>query len=545
MKRHTGRFIILFLLAASLWPPAAALALAPQDLVVVFNENLPESREVAAHYARHRQVPEAQLLGVAVTTAERMSREEFDRQLAPPVRREVERLKRQGRRPAILLVYGIPLAVNAPGTPEYDRTFQDLAARQLADCRRLVLDLLFKLRLLAEQEPAEPAPAADLESLPTPELLRQAREIMERAGRLLEPSEPPALEPLERLKISSLLLRLTGTSAAAAGLAARGRQDRQKLQEQELLKMHALVQMDLEHEAFFGLFPDQALIRASGVRVVEGVLGELAFWEQVHSLITRPEAAAAVDSELTLVLANRYQRARWRPNPFLPQLDHLPFIKEVRENTVMVGRLDGPTPAIARRLVDDALEVEKSGLQGIFYLDARGLAHKESLDYYAQFDRRLVELYARVRKFSPLKAVLDERPEVFPPDSCPQAALYCGWYSLRSYVPAFEWVKGAVAYHVASAEATTLRKPWSNVWCKRMLEEGVAATLGPVEEPYLQSFPPPEEFFPLLMSGQLPLLEVYFRTVPHLSWRQILIGDPLYNPFRHKPAIKGGQVKER
>ena len=41
--------------------------------------------------------------------------------------------------------------------------------------------------------------------------------------------------------------------------------------------------------------------------------------------------------------------------------------------TVMVGRLDGPTPAIARRLVDDAMEVEKTGLTGTFYIDARGL----------------------------------------------------------------------------------------------------------------------------------------------------------------------------
>jgi hypothetical protein len=71
-----------------------------------------------------------------------------------------------------------------------------------------------------------------------------------------------------------------------------------------------------------------------------------------------------------------------------------------------------------------------------------------------------------------------------------------------------------------------------------MLEEGVAATMGPVTDPYLVSFPLPDQFFPILMAGELPLLEVYFRTVPHVSWMQILIGDPLYQPFKGRPAIR-------
>jgi hypothetical protein len=81
------------------------------------------------------------------------------------------------------------------------------------------------------------------------------------------------------------------------------------------------------------------------------------------------------------------------------------------------------------------------------------------------------------------------------------------------------------------------------VWCKRMLEEGVAATLGPVTEPYLFSFPLPDLFFPLLMTGKATLLEVYFLTVPQVSWMQILIGDPLYQPFKNNPAIRPQKIK--
>ncbi len=69
--------------------------------------------------------------------------------------------------------------------------------------------------------------------------------------------------------------------------------------------------------------------------------------------------------------------------------------------------------------------------------------------------------------------------------------LYSGWYSLGKYVGAFEWCPGAVRYHIASGECATLKKEGSQVWCKRMIEEGVAATLGPVDEPYLSAFLPP------------------------------------------------------
>ncbi|MFA5111176.1 MAG: TIGR03790 family protein, partial [Desulfobaccales bacterium] len=224
--------------------------------------------------------------------------------------------------------------------------------------------------------------------------------------------------------------------------------------------------------------------------------------------------------------------------------DRVPFIRKVRSRTVMVGRLDGPTPAVARRLVDDALDTEQAGLTGVFYIDARGLTGQAAAGNYAWFDKHLLHLYNLANKYSRLKVVLDKNPGVFPPGSCPDAALYCGWYSLKTYVPAFKWQKGAVGYHVASYEASTLKKPESQVWCKRMLEEGAAATLGPVTEPFLFSFPLPDQFFPLLMTGKLTLLEVYFHTVPEVSWMQIIIGDPLYRPFKNNPAIRLDQIRE-
>jgi uncharacterized protein (TIGR03790 family) len=64
-----------------------------------------------------------------------------------------------------------------------------------------------------------------------------------------------------------------------------------------------------------------------------------------------------------------------------------------------------------------------------------------------------------------------------------------------------------------------------------MLADGVTATLGAVAEPYLHSFPKPDELFSELLDGRC-LVEAYYHTLPFNSWRLLLIGDPLYTPFK-------------
>ena len=78
-----------------------------------------------------------------------------------------------------------------------------------------------------------------------------------------------------------------------------------------------------------------------------------------------------------------------------------------------------------------------------------------------------------------------------------------------------------------------------------LLERGVVATLGPTFEPYLSAFPLPDEFFPLLMTGRIGLAETYWRTCPFTSWAMVLVCDPLYNPFKNKPAFPEKELPER
>ncbi len=52
-----------------------------------------------------------------------------------------------------------------------------------------------------------------------------------------------------------------------------------------------------------------------------------------------------------------------------------------------------------------------------------------------------------------------------------------------------------------------------------MLEDGAAATIGPVAEPYVQGFPLPEIFFGMLLDGYYTLSESYILSLPYLSCR--------------------------
>jgi hypothetical protein len=125
---------------------------------------------------------------------------------------------------------------------------------------------------------------------------------------------------------------------------------------------------------------------------------------------------------------------------------------------------------------------------------------------------------------------------------CREAMLYCGWYSLRQFVDAFGFVRGAVGYHIASFEAISIKAPAERGWVKGLLDHGVAATLGPVAEPYLQSFPKPSRFFGLLLTGRFTLAECFAYTSDFNSWMMLLIGDPLYRPFAAKPRLSLEQV---
>lgn len=240
------------------------------------------------------------------------------------------------------------------------------------------------------------------------------------------------------------------------------------------------------------------------------------------------DKVAAFDSEIALVKNDSYSINMWQANPFYLgfQNKELPVKKE---ETLMVSRLDGPDPKTVKRVINDTIEAEKTGLKGKAYFDARWKAPKQKKTQgYAYYDQSIHRAAKHLEKDNKIDVVLDDNKELFQQGQCPDTALYCGWYSLRKYIDAFEWQKGSVGFHIASAECTTLKNKKSQVWCKKMLEKGIAATVGPVGEPYVQAFPVPEIFFTILTQGEMSLAEAYLLSTPFFSWKMVLIGDPLY-----------------
>ena len=236
---------------------------------------------------------------------------------------------------------------------------------------------------------------------------------------------------------------------------------------------------------------------------------------------------ASVDSELSLVLYENYELYYWQENKLnLHNID--PDGK-----TLMVSRLDGPGFEISKNLIDKSIAAEIAGLSGKAYMDSGFPGEKKKQPTFAKYDRSLLRAGEVIKSRSNLEVVEEKTDELFPVDSCPDTALYCGWYSLKKYIDAFDFVEGAVGYHIASWEAVDLRDANSTQWCPSMLKKGITATLGAVSEPFLNAFPLPDEFFSQLLDGY-SLVEAYYGSKPFNSWQLVLIGDPLYRPFKKR-----------
>jgi len=518
-------------------------ALISADLVVVYNKNIPESKGVARYYASKRGVPISNLVGVDVTESESIPRAYYEANMIPPIRSAVRKLKLSGLNPAILLVYGIPLRIEDTAKPELHEKFEDLTDNKVKEYKRLLLQQGRQLEKLINKGQITDTiyEKQNSESLQTKEVINSAGKTILKASEYIKEYVSVA-ERETYSKVVSLLFRMAGMAPIVKDvknqISSMDEKERSLfLRNNNLLKFNAILNSQLAEIQFRGFTPEKALEVSTIIRMVNGVIGELLFWEVQHRNSRIEMTSASVDSELTLVHVDNFQLSKWLLNPFKIDYAKLAGIEFIRRKTIMVGRLDASTPEMAKRLVDDAMETEKNGLTGTFYIDARGLDGDDKKDDYGRYDEHLRRLYRIVESKSSFPVVLDNNKKLFSEKSCTDAALYVGWYSLGKYVDSFEWQKGAVGFHIASSEASTLKQKGSQVWCKRMIEEGVVATIGPVTEPYLSSFPLPDVFFPLLMTGKLTLLETYFRSTPYISWRQILIGDPLYTPFKKNPAI--------
>ena len=133
-----------------------------------------------------------------------------------------------------------------------------------------------------------------------------------------------------------------------------------------------------------------------------------------------------------------------------------------------------------------------------------------------------------------IPAVYEDTPAVFP-NGYPMSdcALYYGWYTgdmIGPFTdPAFRFVPGAIAVHIHSFSANTLRNPAAN-WVGPLLTKGAAASIGNVYEPYLQLTSHLDVLNDRLLHG-FTFAESAYMSMQGLSWMSVMVGDPLYRPY--------------
>jgi uncharacterized protein (TIGR03790 family) len=534
-SRECVRIIVLTVFSLS-----SALAwggLTADQTAVLANRNSPESLAVAKHYAERRGLKSDHIITLDLSTEETISRQHYEQHVIHPLRRVLEARNLASRIKCLVTTYGIPLRVAAPQSTERERRWaKDAADRQGKALVHLELLERWVKQIITSESPGGRSPPMTTDR-PTDTakgatgllngVAKAIREAVAGVGTIQDPQKARQ----KRQELAPLIQQFGGTDAILQETSANseqgGRQIEQYRQQiataERLMRVLSAVPSDMNRQRTYRL-----------AQQVFGLRGILALAQDESERFSYQNGDASLDSELTLLWSDSgdYRIAGRVANPLFQSQGVTSPLRIIP--VVMVARLDAPTVELARRLVDQALTAEQHGLAGKFYLDAQGLKPDASPSY-GFYDQSLRESAALVRRSTSYEVRLEDTPQRFSQSGeAPDVALYIGWYRLRSYEDAFSFNPGAIGYHIASAEAVSLHDPDEPGWCKNALQHGITATLGSIGEPFLDSFPPPKDFIALLLTGRYTLVEAYYLTTRYVSWRMLLVGDPLYNPWRNK-----------
>ena len=236
---------------------------------------------------------------------------------------------------------------------------------------------------------------------------------------------------------------------------------------------------------------------------------------------------ASVDSELAILGLFSRQISGPLRNPYFQSFKAIAELDTPA--LLLVCRLDAPTAETVRRMIVDAIATEKKGLWGRAYVDGM----HETAAGYAIGDRWLAEIPVQLHKVG-VPVVYENSPALFP-DGYPMTdcALYYGWRTDKANgpfsQPDFRFSPGAIAVHIHSFSANTLRDPNAN-WVAPILSHGAAASLGNVYEPYLEFTSHLNVLNDRLLHG-FTFAESAYSSIEVLSWMSVMVGDPLYRPY--------------
>jgi uncharacterized protein (TIGR03790 family) len=543
------RYWISFITAALSFAVGPAFALDASELALVVNRNMPDGLRLAQLYAKVRNVPDNRIIELDLPNTEQMTFEAYERDVVPPIREFLRLNDPQKQVKCLVTFYGVPFRVGSHvNTPEETREIQDLRDQLKAVGDRISalvgesekLASSYDASFNSASQPAPLVPEQPGALLNGPGLEALARRL-DHAGKSIMVDIGAMKDPQQHQQAEDAIISLVRQFNAPVQLHASGSAQGTPPSTATTVPSDPVVAaMPLEDRRFDPAGRQQ--IRDETAKSA-GLLGYAKVLLSQLAYLAPEDTEAATDNELSLLWWTFYPRSKWQLNSLCYR-----FSPGGSAPALMVARLDGPTPDIVRQMILDSLHAETQGLQGKVVLDARGLSLDGpggKPDPYAIYDDSLRQLAALIHLKTKMQVTFDDKPDVLPAHTAVDVAVYCGWYSVGKYVPACSFVPGAVGYHMASFEMVSLRDPANNGWVRGLLSDGVAATIGPVSEPYLQAFPLPNEFFPLLLTGRLTLAEVYWKTELMASWRMCLVGDPLYTPFKQDPQLKIDDLSPR
>ncbi len=525
-------------------------ALEPDEIALVVPRGNRESIALARYYCKQRAVPESHVIEVELPPGEVLARKHWRRSARPEIREWLSKNDPDRKIRCLVTTWGVPLKIAKSKSDETAEAYLKYLEGERADRLERLGRITTMMNEIAGYKTPTQKGEGEEDSAIGFKKTQQRLEAAMKAAQAKLVALPADQRTGANARLQQLAIAAGGTQVLLQGIGqqlqnrkAAGNSPPAALREQfDVLRgrTSAFTEVKLLLDGRAPSYDRDSLVLIA-LESTGGLIASVQWLDEQLKTARKNETGASFDSELSLVLwPDGYELLRWQPNYLRPMFNGSQLPEAFP--TLMVARIDAPTLKLAKGLIDTAIKVEKSGgLQGKVYLDARGLAKLEgprlSPGSYPDYDRSLLVTAAGLKSLKDaegnprFEVVLNEQPELFIPGQCPDAALYCGWYSLAKYVDAFDWNEGAIAYHMASAEATTLKEIDSRVWCKKLLEDGVCATIGPVYEPYILAFPRPNEFMALLVRGDLPLVEVYYHSKPFNSWAMVLIGDPLYRPY--------------
>ena len=513
-----------------------AAALTPDELLLIANGNVPASVKTAEFYAKARLVPDGRILKLNLPGAEEISFDRYERDIVPQVRQFLRDNDLKTKVKCLVTFYGLPIRIGS----------KQMTAQEHDEVAQLKQQLETTLKLVAPSVDEAEQLARKLNPLFMPGYGTTHAALAARANAALlsiNQHLPPANDPAHRELLPQLIRLMTVFGGDAQLVAKLDDQEAQQVLPADRAEKWSQRRDQIdEYQIQIRLLEDKlydADARKKTREIVSdayGLFGVAGLLEAQMDYLSSDGTVSALDNELALLWWNYYSHAKWQGNP-------LNFrYTGTHPQTLMVMRLDGPQEGTAEQIILGSLKAEKEGLKGRIVIDSNGGgAPGGAVDRdggYRAFDKKLLNLAQIVENKTQNILTLDKHPSVLPANSVKDVALYCGWYSVRNYVPACQFNAGAVGYHVASFEMVSLHGDNEHGWVAGLLNDGVAATLGAVAEPYLSAFPAPDEFFPLLMTGKLSLAEVYWKTTPMTSWMMSCIGDPLYTPYKADPLLK-------